>query len=123
MQPVAGEGGALYGAVVQGDPGCVGIPKGDQTPSREVRRRRGAARRDQGLAGRPVAGGHAHDAIGPPIGIDAVDPIGRDITIPPQITGAAGAGAAVLNWVLVAVDLNVVPGRPYVRGQAEVIAP
>jgi hypothetical protein len=123
MQPVTDEIGALHGAVVQWDPDRIGIPEGNQTSTRKVRRRRGAAHRNQGLAGRPVVGWYSHNAVRPSISVYAVDPIGRDVAVPPQITGAAGAGAAVLNRVLVAVNLDVITVRPDVRGQAEVIAP
>ena len=77
---------ALHGVVVERDPHIVGIPKlADDGVRWRVRWQFCRAPRNQRCHCRLVVGGNAHVSVGIPICVTAVDPVGRDVAVPPQI--------------------------------------
>src|SRR5262249_30845877 len=68
----------------------------------------GGAPGDQRLGRGVVIGRDSHHSVRFPIGVDAVDAVGWNVTVPPEITGGTQAAAAILNRILVAVYFDVV---------------
>ena len=102
----------LNGAVVQRNPDVVGIPEiGDIRIRRSICRKRRLPPRNQRSIRRLVIVRHAHDAVRLAIGVDAVDPVGRNVAVPTQVAGEAVAAGAILDRIFEAVDLDRIAGR------------
>src|SRR5206468_11605238 len=108
------------------EPYGICVPKRLQGRSgRSIRRQRRRAPWDERLGCGFVVLRQAHHSIRFSGGVAAVDLVRGDVSIPIQESGRArSAGAAVLNRVLVAVQLNVLPCRRISAGrQSEVVGP
>src|SRR5436309_858990 len=102
---------ALHRAVVQRQPDIIGIPERRHVcPGRSICRKRGLTPRDQRRGRRLVVRRNAHDAVRFSLGVDTVDPVGRNVTVPPQVAGVAVAALAILDRIFVAVNLDRVSG-------------
>src|SRR5687767_94557 len=109
------ECGPLGGATVQRDPRSVGIPERLQVSTgRGIRRQSRRAPRDQWLRGGLVVSRHTHHSVRTTLVIDAVDLMGRDIPVIPEIAGYAAIAAAVFDGILLAVYLHLSQVSPVV---------
>src|SRR4029450_5780374 len=90
------------------------------SPNGCIGRKRRLAPRNQWRRGGLVIRRDAHNAVGSPTRIPAVDLFCRNIAVPPQIAWITGAALAILNRILVAVDLERVARGICIRRQSPV---